>query len=95
MPEISILLPVYNGEETIADTVKSLLQQTYSDFELLVCIDGTNDRSEEIVRSFDDSRIKILKNEKNAGLGRTLNRLVYNADAETKYIAMAEQDDFY
>lgn len=95
MPEISILLPVYNGEETIADTIKSLLQQTYSGFELLVCIDGTNDRSEEIVRSFNDERIKVYKNEKNMGLGRTLNRLVHNTSHEIKYIAMAEQDDYY
>lgn len=95
MPDVSILLPVYNGEETIAETVNSLLKQTYSDFELLVCIDGTNDRSEEIVRSFGDRRIKIFKNQQNLGLGSTLNRLVYNTDSNAKYIAMAEQDDFY
>lgn len=95
MPDISILLPVYNGEETIADTVRSLLQQTYKNFELLVCIDGTNDRSEEIVRSFNDERITIYRNEKNLGLGRTLNKLVYHTSPKAIYIAMAEQDDFY
>jgi len=95
VPDISIILPVYNGEDTVANTIDSLLQQTYHDFELLICIDGTNDRSEEIVKGFGDSRIRIFKNEKNLGLGRTLNRLVYNTDTDTKYIAMAEQDDFY
>ena len=95
MPKISIILPVYNGEKTVEATVKSLIGQTFTDFELLVCIDGTNDNSEKIIASFNDERIKVLKNEKNMGLGRTLNRLVANTSAGSVYIAMSEQDDYY
>ena len=95
MPAITIILPVYNGENTIAETVKSLLAQTFTDFELLVCIDGTNDKSEQIVRAFDDKRISVLKNEQNMGLARTLNRLIAHSAAEARYVAMAEQDDYY
>lgn len=94
-PRVSVVLPVYNGEITIKGAVESLLNQTYKDFELLVCIDGTNDRSEEIINSFNDSRIRIIKNSVNLGLSRTLNRLIFNTSVESEYIAMAEQDDWF
>ena len=95
MPEIAIILPVYNGEATIHQTINSLLSQSFTDFQLLVCIDGTKDESENIIKSFNDHRIQIFRNEKNMGLGRTLNRLVHKSDPSFKYIAMAEQDDYY
>lgn len=93
--KVSIILPVYNGEKTIKATIESLLGQTYSNFELLVCIDGTNDRSEEIVGSFNDPRIRLMKNARNLGLPRTLNRLVSHVSESSEYVAMAEQDDWY
>ena len=95
MTKISIVLPVYNGEKTIQSTIESLLAQTYTDFELLVCIDGTKDGSEQIIDGLKDERIKLIQNEHNMGLGRTLNRLVSNSHADATYIAMAEQDDYY
>ena len=95
MPAISIILPVYNGQETIKRTVLSLINQSFNDFELLICIDGTNDESESIIREIGDPRIRLIQNVTNMGLGRTLNRLVANATLDSKYIAMAEQDDFY
>lgn len=95
MPEITIILPVYNGQSTIQQTVSSLLNQSFSDFELLACIDGTSDQSEEIIHAFKDPRIRVIRNETNLGLGRTLNRLVSNSHPSVKYIAMAEQDDYY
>jgi len=95
MPVISIILPVYNGQETIERTIKSLIKQSFSDFELLICIDGSNDESENIINAIKDNRIRVIRNKTNMGLGRTLNRLVANTNADSKYIAMAEQDDFY
>lgn len=94
-PRVSVVLPVYNGEKTIRGAVESLLNQTFSDFELLVCIDGTNDRSEEIVMSMGDPRIQIIKNPRNIGLSSTLNRLIFNSCRDADYIAMAEQDDWF
>lgn len=71
------------------------MQQTFQDFEIVACIDGSNDQSEEILKGFKDSRIRILVNETNMGLGRTMNRLMANCDVASSYVAVAEQDDWY
>ncbi len=93
--KVSVILPVFNGEKTLEATLKSLAAQTFQDFELVACIDGTNDGSEDILNSYQDAypKLTILKNEINLGLGPTMNRLVSNAKGE--YIAIAEQDDYY
>ena len=93
--KVSVVLPIYNGEKTLEETLKSLAAQTYQDFELVACIDGTNDGSQEVLENYRKffSDLKILKNEKNLGLGPTMNRLVANSKGE--YIAIAEQDDYY
>lgn len=93
--KVSIILPVYNGEKTLKNTVESLLAQSYRNFELIACIDGTRDGSEEILKGIKDVRIKIIRNEENMGLGRTMNRLVSACDVGSEYIAVAEQDDWY
>ena len=95
VPEISIILPVYFGEETLQATLDSLLNQTFQNFELLICVDGSQDRSNEIIQNMKDGRIKLFKNSQNLGIGRTLNRLVYQAHPLSQYIAIAEQDDWY
>ena len=86
---------MYNGENTIATTLESLAKQTFKDFELVCCIDGTKDESENIINSFRDkfNKLTILKNELNRGLGATMNRLMTNTIGE--YVAIAEQDDYY
>ncbi|EDM42964.1 glycosyl transferase, family 2 [unidentified eubacterium SCB49] len=93
--KVSVILPIYNGEKTIDATLKSLKEQTFQDFELIVCIDGTHDRSEDILKRYEDCFLKmiILKNRNNLGLGPTMNRLIANTSGE--YIAIAEQDDYY
>lgn len=93
--KVSVILPVYNGEKTISNTLNSLLAQSFKDFELIACIDGTSDKSEHILETFSDKfkSLIILKNELNRGLGSTMNRLVHNTSGE--YIAIAEQDDYY
>ena len=95
MPKVSIILPVYNGELSIGRTIDSLLNQSLSDFELCICIDGSKDDSEKIIRGFSDQRIRLFINDTNMGLGRTLNKLVAATHQHAEYIAMAEQDDFY
>ncbi|WP_274475881.1 glycosyltransferase family 2 protein [Mangrovimonas aestuarii] len=94
-PLISIVLPVFNGEKTLKATLVSLLTQTYSNFELLIGIDGTKDGSKVIAESFGDPRIKLIEHPQNLGLAENVNKLVALADKKTEFIAMAEQDDIY
>nr|WP_321228508.1 glycosyltransferase [uncultured Psychroserpens sp.] len=94
-PLVSIILPVYNGEKTLGATLESLLNQTYTNFELLIGIDGTQDGSKAIAELFKDPRVKIIENPMNLGLANNVNKLVSLTSAESEYIAMAEQDDIY
>jgi glycosyltransferase involved in cell wall biosynthesis len=75
-PLVSIGLPVYNSEKYITEAINSLLAQTFSDFELIVSDNASNDRTEQICREFAkrDSRIRYYRNEQNIGLGRNHNR---------------------
>jgi glycosyltransferase involved in cell wall biosynthesis len=93
--KLSIILPIHNGEETLAETLESLVNQTYKDFELLACIDGTKDNSINILNQYKNrfKQLHILENSVNRGLGATMNRLVSQTSGE--YIAVAEQDDVY
>ena len=91
MAIVSILLPVYNAESTISETIQSIINQTYKDWELYIINDGSVDKTEEIILSFKDDRIKYLKNNKNRGLIYTLNRGL--SIAQCKYIARMDADD--
>lgn len=93
--KLSVVLPIYNGEKTLAKTLESLKNQTFTDFELICCIDGSSDASEEIVQSYSNQfkKLILLKNKVNLGLGSTLNKMVFHCSGEL--IAIAEQDDFY
>jgi glycosyltransferase involved in cell wall biosynthesis len=94
-PLVSIILPVYNGEKTLKVTLDSLMSQTFQNFEILVGIDGTTDGSKAIAESYNDSRIKIYENPQNLGLGPNLNEIITHVHDNAKYLAMAEQDDYY
>lgn len=93
--KLSIILPVYNGESTLKLTLDSLVNQSFNEFEVIACIDGTKDNSKQIIESYNTKfkGLTILENKLNRGLGSTMNRLVYEANGE--YIAIAEQDDYY
>jgi glycosyltransferase involved in cell wall biosynthesis len=80
-PRISLMLPVYNGETWLRSCVQSVLEQTFTDFELLVGDDASADRSREIVASFSDPRIRVYPSEANIGLFANLNRLLREAKA--------------
>ena len=94
-PLISAVLPVYNGEESLVDSVNSILNQTFDNFELLVCDDASYDRSKDILAKFDDPRITIYNNKFNLGYGGNLNKLISLSHKNSQYIAMMEQDDVY
>ena len=66
-PKVSVILPTYNRRSTIARAVRSVLNQTYRNFELIIVDDGSVDDTERIVSEFGDTRIKYLRNEKPTG----------------------------
>ncbi len=92
MPLISVVIPVYNGEKTIRETIESVLNQTYRDFELIVINDGSQDATVEIVESIQDPRIKLLSYP-NAGQAESRNRGVSHAVG--KFIAFLDADDLW
>ena len=88
--EISVILPVRNGERYLKSAIESILNQTYPHFKLLVLDDGSDDRSLAIATSFNDARLIVLSQEPQ-GVAMSLNRLIMLAD--TKYIARQDADD--
>lgn len=88
---ISIILPAYNAENTIAETIQSIINQTYKNWELIVINDGSTDSTETVVKSFIDGRIHYYKNNTNKHLIYTLNRGIDLAMG--KYIARMDADD--
>lgn len=88
---VSIIMPVYNGEKYVQQSIKSLVAQTFMDFELIIVDDGSTDGTAAILDSFTDSRIKRLSNPTNMGLVVSLNRGI--AQARGKYIARQDADD--
>lgn len=89
-PEISIILPVFNGELFLKDSIDSILNQTFKNFELIVINDGSTDKSEFIIKNYNDSRIKYFSQE-NKGLAESLNFGL--KIAKGKYIARQDADD--
>lgn len=79
-PLITVAVPVFNGDTYLDSTVKSILKQTYGNFELLLLDDGSTDQSLEIIRSFNDSRIQVFNDGKNRGLTYRLNESVQLAN---------------
>lgn len=89
-PRISVILPVYNGAASLAVAIRSVLDQTFGDFELLLLDDGSTDTTAEVVRGFDDPRI-LYHHHANRGLAATINRGIELARGE--YIARQDHDD--
>ncbi|MBO6621877.1 MAG: glycosyltransferase [Balneola sp.] len=89
---VSIITPVYNGEDFLDRCIKSVLAQTYQNWELLLIDDGSVDDSTRIIEAYlADDRIKLLKNESNSGIPATRNKGIVNSSGE--YIALLDQDD--
>lgn len=90
-PLISIGMPVYNCEKTIHTAIKSILNQTYSNWELIVIDDGSKDKTLEIIKSFQDDRIKIITDGLNKQLPTRLNQAISLSSG--KYFARMDGDD--
>jgi glycosyltransferase involved in cell wall biosynthesis len=90
--KVSVIIPVYGAEQYIATTLKSVLEQTYRNFEVLIIDDGGLDRSIEICQQFQDPRIKIIT-QKNRGLAGARNTGIRNAQGD--YLAFLDADDLW
>ncbi len=88
---LSVILPAYNAERYLREAISSILQQTFTDFELLVLNDGSVDSTEKVVLEFDDPRIVYICNERNIGLANTINKGL--ALAKGELIARMDADD--
>ncbi|MFH0702468.1 MAG: glycosyltransferase [bacterium] len=91
-PEISVIIPVYNGENYIKETIISVLNQTYTDYELIIVDDGSTDSTKKIIQSFSDPRI-IYYYQKNSGPNTTRNTGINLAKGE--FIAFLDADDIW
>lgn len=89
--KLTVFMPVYNREKYLKDSISSVLNQYFNDFELLIIDDGSTDKSIDIINSFKDSRIRLLKNEINKGVVFTRNRGLKEARGE--YILLLDSDD--
>lgn len=92
---VSVIMPAYNAERTIAEAIESVLNQTYSDFELIVINDCSTDATKEIVEKYvaSDSRVKLVNNTVNLGVSTSRNTGISNAKGE--YIAFLDSDDMW
>lgn len=92
---VSIILPVYNGEEFLEQSINSILSQTYKEFELIIVNDCSTDSSESIIQKYLtlDKRIRYFKNKKNYKLPRSLN--VGFAEAKGKYFTWTSDDNIF
>jgi len=90
-PVISVITPVYNGEKFIARTIASVLNQSFKDFEYILVNDASTDSSLDIIKSFDDPRIKVVENAVNSRLVTSRNRGL--EIARGKYVALLDHDD--
>lgn len=88
---LTVLMPAYNAESTIVESIESVLSQSFTDFEFLIINDGSTDRTVEIVKSYSDKRIRLVTNDENEGLIASLN---HGFDiAQGKYIIRQDADD--
>jgi glycosyltransferase involved in cell wall biosynthesis len=91
VPRVSVCIPVYNGARYLAQSIASVLGQTYEDFELVVSDNGSTDSTPEVVRAFDDPRVRYLRNESNIGVVGNFNRCIALARAD--YVCIWHHDD--
>ncbi len=91
-PKISVVMPVYNEEDFLKESIESILNQTFKDFELIIVNDCSTDNSDKIIESyFDDPRVVRINNEENIGVFNSRNRAL--KFARGKYIALLDSDD--
>jgi len=91
--KVSIIMGVYNCDTTLKESINSIINQTYENWELIMCDDGSTDRTYEIANEYakKDKRIKLIQNSKNMGLAKTLNNCLEMSTGD--YIMRHDGDD--
>ena len=92
--KISVIMGIYNCENTLSEAIESILDQTYTNWELIMCDDGSSDRTMEIANEYLSKypdEIVLMKNKKNRGLNYTLNKCLKKTKGD--YIARMDGDD--
>ena len=89
--KVSVIIPTHNRAEFLRTAIDSVQKQTFSDFEIIVCDDRSDDHTQEVVKSFKDNRIKYVINESKRGPSATRNTAILASEGE--YIAFLDDDD--
>jgi len=92
-PKVSVIIPAYNGAQFLGETIQSVLGQTYSNFELIIVDDASPDNTAEVVKRFDDIRLKYIVHEKNKGSDVARDTGLRASCGE--FIAFLDQDDLF
>ncbi|MBD2680749.1 MULTISPECIES: glycosyltransferase [Nostoc] len=92
-PKVSVIIPAYNTEAYIDKAIKSALDQTLNDIEVIVVDDASSDKTVEVAKSFVDQRLKVIVNQQNLGAAAARNRALRAAQGE--WIAVLDSDDWY
>jgi len=90
-PKVSVIIPTYNRAQSLSRSIQSVLGQTYKNFELIIVDDGSEDNIEEVIRGFNDSRIKYFRHDVNLGGSAARNTGIKNSTGE--YVAFLDSDD--
>jgi len=90
---ITILINSYNGERTIYQTIKSALAQTYKNYEILIIDDASTDNTINLIKKFNNKKIRLYRNHKNIGLGKS--RISAQSKIRGKYVCILDQDDIW
>ncbi|MCG3707682.1 glycosyltransferase family 2 protein [Aliarcobacter butzleri] len=95
--KFSIITPTYNRAHTIERAIKSMKEQTYENWEMIISDDGSTDNTEELLKKYlrEDSRIKYIKAEKNGGVGKARNIGFQNISDNTDWIGFLDSDDIF
>ena len=92
-PKVSIGIPSYNHEKYISETIESILNQTFQDFEIIITDDGSSDNSLDVIKSISDPRIKLFVFDENQGACKAVNNCIKNSRGE--YFAYVSSDDVW
>lgn len=92
-PRVSVCVPTYNRSKTLVHTIEAIIKQTFTDWEMVICDDGSSDDTQEVVKGFTDPRIRFYRNERNLGLYENWQRCIELAAGEL--VAIYHDHDAY
>jgi glycosyltransferase involved in cell wall biosynthesis len=94
-PKVSVIIPTYKRPHLIGRAIRSVLNQTYQNFEIVIIDDSPNDETEKVVKNFNDKRIKYIRNKIRVGFIGAKNQGVRESSKDSKYVAFLDDDDEY